>query len=123
MNFGKAKTDDSNALHCCRSIPNHPKGNVFLCGGENSKVVTIQFDPEAKYESWLLESQGVFEGHSDAIRHVESNKEGDLMLSACADHSLRIWDLNTTRCLALFAGHSGLVVSLRSVNLVFRPVP
>ncbi len=45
------------------------------------------------------------------------------MLSSCADHSLRIWDLNTTRCLALFAGHTGLVVSLLCVNLVFRSVP
>jgi len=53
----------------------------------------------------------VFDGHSDAIRHVEANADASLMLSACADHSLRIWDMNTQRCLSLFSGHTGLVVS------------
>lgn len=110
--FGSSKTIDSDALHACRSVKGHPLGNVFLVGGENSNVAMIHFDPTAKYESWLLEARGTYEGHSDAIRHIEHNKGGDLMLSACADHSLRIWDLNTTRCMALFAGHTGLVVSL-----------
>jgi len=39
------------------------------------------------------------------------------MLSSCADHSLRIWDTNTKRCMALFAGHTGLVVSYLTLNL------
>ncbi len=82
-----------------------------MVGGENSKVSVVHFDANAKYDSWLLEGQGVFDGHSDAIRHVESNADASLMLSACADHSLRIWDMNTQRCLALFSGHAGLVVS------------
>lgn len=116
QNFGTSKTDDTNALHACKSVKGHPRGNVFLCGGENSKVVSIHFDPAAKYESWLLESQGVFEGHSDAIRHIEHNKAGDLMLTSCADHSLRIWDLNTYRCMALFAGHHGLVSAGKFLN-------
>lgn len=111
--FGAAKTADSNAMHCCRSVRGR-KGNAFLVGGENSKVSLIDFDPKAPFESLLLESQGTFEGHSDAIRHIEHNKQGDLMLSSCADHSLRVWDLNTTRGMALFAGHTGLVVSTSS---------
>ena len=53
----------------------------------------------------------MFDGHSDAIGHVEADADGSLMLSASADHSLRIWDMNTQRCLALFSGHTGLVVS------------
>lgn len=103
-------------MHACHSVKGHPKGNVFLCGGENSKVVSIHFDPAAKYESWLLEAQGVFDGHSDAIRHIENNKQGDLTLTSCADHSLRIWDTNTTRCMALFAGHTGLVAAGKFLN-------
>lgn len=82
-----------------------------MLGGENYKISSLHFDPNAKYEAWQLECQGVFEGHSDAIRHIDYNKAGDLMVSSCADHSLRIWDSNTTRCMALFAGHTGLVVS------------
>ena len=35
-----------------------------------------------------------------------------MIISSCADHSLRIWDSETTRCMALFCGHSGLVVSI-----------
>lgn len=38
------------------------------------------------------------------------------MLTACADHSLRIWDLNTTRCMALFSGHTGLVSAGKFLN-------
>jgi WD40 repeat protein len=99
-------------MHCVKSIKNHKKvGNTFMVGGENTMTSVIHFDANAKYEAWLLEGQGVFAGHSDAIRHVESNPDGSLMLSACADHSLRIWDMNTQRCLALFSGHTGLVVS------------
>jgi len=109
-NFGHSKTADSKAMHCCRSVRNHKKvGNTFMVGGENSKTSVIHFDANAKYEAWLLEGQGVFDGHSDAIRHVEANSDGSLMLSSCADHSLRIWDMNTYRCLALFSGHTGLV--------------
>lgn len=115
--FGDSKTIESDALHACRSVKGHPKGDVFLVGGENSNVALIHFDPSAKYESWLLEAQGTYEGHSDAIRHIEHNKGGDLMLTSCADHSLRIWDLNTTRCMALFAGHKGLVVSFEYLGI------
>jgi WD40 repeat protein len=88
-------------------------------GGENCKAVLIHFDPAAKYESWLLEAQGVFDGHSDAIRHVEHNKDSTLMLSSCADHSLRIWDMHSQRCLSLFAGHTGLVVSFINKSIFF----
>ena len=72
----------------------------------------MHFDPTVQDKAQYLERRGVFDGHSDAIRHIEHNKEGDLMLSSCADHSLRIWDLETKRCMALFAGHTGLVVSI-----------
>jgi len=55
-------------------------------------------------------------GHNDALRHIEHNKEGDLMLSSCADHSLRIWDMETYKCMALFSGHSGLVSAGKFLN-------
>lgn len=44
-----------------------------MVGGENSMVSLVHYDANAKYEAWLLEGQAVFDGHSDAIRHVESN--------------------------------------------------
>lgn len=110
--FGHAKSADTSAMHCCRSIKGHPYGNVFLCGGENMNVCMLQFDPKQPFESLYLEAMGTYQGHSDAIRAAEHNKEGDLMLSACADHSLRLWDLKNKRCMSLFAGHTGLVVSL-----------
>lgn len=45
--FGAPKTAESNALHCCRSVKNHPKGDVFLVGGENTNAAMIHFDPTA----------------------------------------------------------------------------
>ena len=71
QNFGASKTTDSKALHCLRQVKGHPDGNFFLVGGENTRVVAIHFDPTQKFEEHLLESRGVFFGHSDAIRHVE----------------------------------------------------
>lgn len=121
-NFGVAKTDESNAIHSCKSVKGHPDGNFFLVGGENSKTVGIHFDPSAKFESQYLEARGVYFGHSNAIRCIDHNKQGDLMLSSCADHSLRIWDLNTTRCMSLFSGHSGLVVSQFSFKDFTKPL-
>lgn len=59
---------------------------------------------------------GTYQGHSDAIRAAEHNKEGDLMLSSCADHSLRLWDLKSKRCMSLFAGHTGLVSCGKFLN-------
>jgi hypothetical protein len=31
-----------------------PSENKFLVGGENSKPILIKFDPNAKYEAWII---------------------------------------------------------------------
>lgn len=58
--FGPSKTQDTKAMHHCRSIAGHKLGNTFLCGGENTHVSLLRFDLSLKEEPLHLEAIATF---------------------------------------------------------------
>jgi WD40 repeat protein len=51
-------------------------------------------------------------GHTESINAVAIAKNGGLAVSASADQTLKVWDLETGRELRTFTGHSANVTSL-----------
>jgi len=64
---------ESNIVYSIKAVKNHPNKkatNLFTIGAENKLVYMCDYDPSAKYESWLLEILQKYEGHSSGIRDV-----------------------------------------------------
>src|SRR5262249_44909398 len=53
--------------------------------------------------------RAVLEGHRDDVNAVAISANGRIAVSAGADRTLRVWDLDDGRCLALLEGHTDSV--------------
>lgn len=51
-------------------------------------------------------------GHSDRIRSLCLSPDGKILVSGCADKSIKLWDLDSMRELRTLSGHSGAVSSV-----------
>lgn len=86
----------SNIIYHLRTVKNYPKpGNMFTLVAENKLCHVVEYEPTAKWESWLLEIQQKYEGHSMGLRDCQFNHNCSRMLTCCEDHSLRLWDAKT----------------------------
>lgn len=52
-----------------------------------------------------------FSGHSNTVRYCALSPNESQMVSACEDHSLRVWDLEKSEGQWLCAGHKDFAVS------------
>ena len=94
----------SNIIYAVKPLTSGKEGHEFLVGTENKTVDKWEFDDKYLYKSFEMT------GHHDSIRHVTSDKLEKRALSACGDHSLRVWDLETKDTLQILSGHENLVV-------------
>lgn len=102
----------SNIIYSLKTVRHHPKkGNIFTLGMENKLSYLIDYDPKAKFESWMLEIQQKYEGHSAGIRDAMFNPDCTRLLTCCEDHSLRLWNTETCEPICLFAGHTDFVTN------------
>ena len=81
------------------------EGHEFLISTEHKTVEKWEFDNKYLYKTYKLQ------GHADSVRDVAADKAEGRGISACADHSLRLWNLEDQNPLAILVGHEGLVVS------------
>jgi hypothetical protein len=54
----------------------------------------------------------VFEGHTSYVDAVSFSADGRFALSGSLDQTLRLWELDTGRCLRVFEGHTSSVTSV-----------
>lgn len=102
----------SNTIYSCKAVRNSPyNGNIFTIGAENKLTHVMEYDPEAKYESWQVEIKQKYEGHSAGIRDATFSPDCRRLLTGCEDHSVRLWNTETQEPICLFAGHTDFVVS------------
>lgn len=55
-------------------------------------------------------------GHKDFINCVEMSRDGDLLISGCADSTIKVWDLSSGECNRTLRGHSDKVTSILSLS-------
>lgn len=63
--------------------------------------------PEAKFREWT--------GHTTAVRSLSLLNEGELLLSAGEDNTLRLWNIATGALVKTFRGHDSAVRTARSL--------
>ena len=81
----------------------------------------IHVDTQSDTQSVLIHRQAdipsqaegphALSGHSGSVRCCSWSPDGRLILSASDDHTLKLWDPKTGRCIRTFSGHSDVVNS------------
>ncbi|KAJ1610377.1 WD repeat protein [Cryptosporidium canis] len=83
-------------------------GNSILVCGNDPQILFFQNYEKSK--------SGIsIQGHSKAVLEVSMNRQHGSQFSSCsADKTVRIWDIETMKCISRFKGHSKIVNSCKS---------
>lgn len=88
-------------FYCCNwAVDTHRKETVLLAAGAHGiiRLISLTDTSSVKYLS----------GHGGAINDIKvSPINPELILSASKDHSLRLWNIRTDVCIAIFGGVEG----------------
>ncbi|KAL4919742.1 hypothetical protein BDW62DRAFT_178364 [Aspergillus aurantiobrunneus] len=91
------------------------KGSVYALGAVSSVVASG--GPEKLVRVWDPKSGKLitkFVGHTDNIRDILINNDGDTIMTASSDQTVKIWSLTAGRCMHTLTMHNDSVWSLYS---------
>ncbi|KKK24549.1 hypothetical protein ARAM_006393 [Aspergillus rambellii] len=91
------------------------KGSVYALGAVSS--VLASGGPESVVRVWDPKSGKLitkFVGHTDNIRDILINRDGDTIMTASSDQTVKIWSLTAGRCMHTLTMHNDSVWSLYS---------
>lgn len=93
---------------CLRTFNAHTGGVIsvnfdahYVASGSMDHTIRV-FDSMSK-QTFLLK------GHTDWVNAVKVDSESRTLISASDDCTVRLWDLDTRRCIKIFEGHVGQV--------------
>ena len=96
---------------------NEAKGSVYALSVRGS--VMASGGPESIVRLWDPKSGKRitnFVGHTDNIRDVLINQDGDTVMTASSDQSIKVWSITAGRCMYTLTMHNDSVWSLYSVH-------
>ncbi|MBK7337852.1 MAG: WD40 repeat domain-containing protein [Saprospirales bacterium] len=71
----------------------------------------------ATFQNGVVDREGFFpQGHSNVVRSVAFNPNGDKIITTSDDETVKVWDANSGQCILTLQGHSDVVRSA-----VFNP--
>ena len=91
------------------------KGSIYALGAVPS--VLVSGGPESIVRLWDPKSGKLitkFVGHTDNIRDILVNRDGDTIMTASSDQTVKIWSLTAGRCMHTLSMHNDSVWSLYS---------
>ncbi|KAI9045205.1 WD repeat protein [Aspergillus affinis] len=91
------------------------KGSVYALGAVSS--VLASGGPESVVRIWDPKSGKLitkFVGHTDNIRDILINQDGDTVMTASSDQTIKVWSLTAGRCMHTLTMHNDSVWSLYS---------
>ncbi|CAG8571694.1 7431_t:CDS:2, partial [Paraglomus occultum] len=53
------------------------------------------------------------EGHEDVIKCIDFDRPGGFLVSSSLDNTVRVWNLNTNKCVGLLDGHKDIVTCIK----------
>jgi len=89
--------------------------------GFNDEILDLKYSPESQKVFVASNSEQVrifdlpsfacqtLSGHSGIVLSVDVSHDSSLIASAGKDHTVRVWDANTLKCLAVCTGHNEAV--------------
>lgn len=100
--------DSEEVFYCCAwSFIDEP---ILLVGGLKGCVKAINVSRN--------EMECCFIGHGNAVNDIRVHPVNqDLVLTASKDESIRMWNLKTNVCIAIFCGHSGHRDEVLSIDI------
>lgn len=91
------------------------KGSVYALGAVSSVIASG--GPESVVRVWDPKSGKLitkFVGHTDNIRDILVNQDGDTIMTASSDQTIKVWSLTAGRCMHTLTMHNDSVWSLYS---------
>ncbi|XP_017885735.1 WD repeat-containing protein 37 isoform X3 [Ceratina calcarata] len=77
------------------------------------KVQTSKIVSSFKTPTMSCSMQREYIGHRDGVWEVSVGRSGQIIATASADHTAKVWAVDSGRCLLQYIGHSGSVNSVR----------
>ncbi|KAF9003076.1 hypothetical protein BDQ17DRAFT_1306080 [Cyathus striatus] len=96
-----------------------PKSSIYALSTDRYGTTIASGSPERVVRLWDPRAgrrTGKLVGHTDNIRAVLVSEDGKYLLTGSADASIKLWSLNTLRCLHTFTHHADSVWSLASTH-------
>jgi len=97
-----------------RSVFTEAFGSVFsLAISPNGKVLAVGATNEIRL--WQIKDSKQlmsFRGHTDYVRSIVFNSDGQILASSSEDQTVRLWDIRTGQCVKTLQGHTGRVWSI-----------
>lgn len=84
---------------------------------DGASVVVCGNDPQILFfRNYQSSESGIsVQGHTRAVLEVSMNRQHGAQFSSCsADKTVRCWDIETTKCVSRFKGHTKIVNSCKS---------
>lgn len=85
----------------------------LLTAGKDSRAkLTAGPKPDGQNDGNTAQTLREYVGHTEAVRSLDVNKEGKLMVTGSADRTVRVWDVTAGKQLRSFQGHMSEVVAV-----------
>ncbi|CAI2374585.1 unnamed protein product [Moneuplotes crassus] len=110
--FGEREELEGNISYCGRAMRKIGGGCQFMTTHQDCVARSWEFSPDDKEFKQL----DTFIGHSDTVRYVDFSPSESRCVTACEDHSLRVWDMESQKGEYLLAGHHDFASAADFVN-------
>ena len=91
-----------------QSVAFSPDGSMLASGSENCKIELWHLDTtqDDRSNSRSQNHKDVLLGHTGWVCAVDFSPDGNLLVSASSDYSIKLWDVKTKQCIKTLQGHT-----------------
>lgn len=105
---------------CLSTLQCHTEG-VLSVHFDGRTLVSGSIDKSVKVFNFDTKQSLVLRGHTDWVNHVRLDPPSRVVFSASDDLSVKLWDLDSKRCIKTFLGHVGQVQQVLLMPADFEP--
>ncbi|KAJ0232633.1 WD40-repeat protein [Hirschfeldia incana] len=97
---------------CSRSLKQFYSGGPFVVSSDGSFIVCACGDAISIVDASDSSVRSTIEGESDALTALALSPDDKLLFSAGHSRQIRVWDLETLKCIRTWKGHEGPVMGM-----------